>query len=132
MLGHACGHCQVIDAAHPVRLADPIRVRYDVLAAALSARSADRVAVVTCDSTVIELARQNGMLVVNEGHVRGLNVAVRLATAILIAGAATCVCTLLSDIPLVTSEDVDAAFAAVPEHERALVLVPSRDSSDDC
>jgi hypothetical protein len=71
MLGHACGHCQVIDAAHPVRLADPIRVRYDVLAAALSARSADRVAVVTCDSTVIELARQNRVLVVNEGHVRG-------------------------------------------------------------
>jgi hypothetical protein len=90
MLGHACRHCQAIDAAHLIRLADPTRVRYDVLAAALSARSADRVAVVTCDSTVIELARQDGVLVVNEGHVRGLKVAVRLATANLIAAGATC------------------------------------------
>lgn len=74
----------------------------------------DRVAVITCDSTLIEVARQNGVLVINEGHVRALNVAVRLATANLIAAGATYVCTLLSDIPLAMSEDVDGGFAAVP------------------
>lgn len=71
-------------------------------------------AVITCDSTVIELARQNRVLVINEGPVRALNAAVRLATANLTAAGATYVCTLLADIPLVTSEDVDAGFAGVP------------------
>jgi 2-phospho-L-lactate/phosphoenolpyruvate guanylyltransferase len=101
----------------------------DVLDAALSARRADRVAVVTSDGKLKELARSIGAMVLNEDYPRGLNVAVRLATRNLLTIGATCVCTLLSDIPLITGDDVDAAFAAMPEQERAVVLVPSRDFS---
>jgi len=38
------------------------------------------------------------------------------------------VCTVLSDIPLVTAGDIDAVFAAMPS-SRGVVLVPSRDFS---
>jgi 2-phospho-L-lactate/phosphoenolpyruvate guanylyltransferase len=101
----------------------------DVLSAALNARSAERVAVVTCDPVLTILARNTGAIVINEEYPRGLNVAVRLATTELVAAGATCICTLLSDIPLVTGEDIDAAFAAMPRDERAVALVPSRDFS---
>lgn len=101
----------------------------DVLSAALDARTAERVAVVTCDPELTSLARSTGAIVINEEYPRGLNFAVRLATAELIAAGATCTCTLLSDIPLVTGDDIDAAFAAMPEEQRAVALVPSRDFS---
>lgn len=101
----------------------------DVLSAALSARTPQRVIVVTCDPRLMTLARTRGALVINEDYPRGLNVAVRLATLKLAAAGAACVCTLLSDIPLVTGEDIDAAFAAMPGEQRAVVLVPSRDFS---
>ncbi len=101
----------------------------DVLSAALSARTAERVAVVTCDRALIALACSTGAIVVDEEYPRGLNYAVRVATADLAATGASCICTLLSDIPLVTGEDIDAAFAAMPDEERAVVLVPSRDFS---
>jgi 2-phospho-L-lactate guanylyltransferase len=101
----------------------------DVLNAGLSAQSAERVAVVTCDPKLIAHARRAGAIVLDEEYPRGLNLAVRLATTSLIAMGASCVCTLLSDIPLVTGEDIDAAFAAMPRESRAVVLVPSRDCS---
>jgi 2-phospho-L-lactate/phosphoenolpyruvate guanylyltransferase len=101
----------------------------DVLNAALSARAADRVAVVTSDSKLIVLARSVSAFVVDEEFPRGLNVAVRLAIGELMSIGATCVCTVLSDIPLVTGEDIDAAFTAMPRGERGVVLVPSRDFS---
>jgi len=68
-------------------------------------------------------------MVINEGNPRGLNAAVRFATMTLAAAGMTCVCTVLSDIPLVTGEDIDAAFAAMPRAEQAVTLVPSRDFS---
>jgi len=101
----------------------------DVLSAALSARTPERVTVVTCDPVLMMLARNTGAGVINEGYPRGLNVAVRLATTKLAAAGMTCVCTLLSDIPLVTGDDIDAAFAAMPGEQRAVALVPSRDFS---
>jgi 2-phospho-L-lactate/phosphoenolpyruvate guanylyltransferase len=101
----------------------------DVLSAALSARSPERVTVVTCDPFLTMLARNTGAIVIDEEYPRGLNVAVRLATMKLAAAGITCVCTLLSDIPLVTGDDIDAAFGAMPREQRAVVLVPSRDFS---
>jgi len=101
----------------------------DVLNAALSARTPERVAVVTCDPMLMMLARDAGAIVINEEFPRGLNVAVRLATAKLAAAGTACVCTLLSDIPLVTGDDIDAAFAAMPGEQQAVALVPSRDFS---
>jgi 2-phospho-L-lactate/phosphoenolpyruvate guanylyltransferase len=101
----------------------------DVLSAALSARTPKRVTVVTCDPVLMMLARNRGAIVINEEYPRGLNVAVRLATTQLAAAGTTCICTLLSDIPLITGDDIDAAFAAMPGEQRAVALVPSRDFS---
>jgi len=101
----------------------------DVLGAALSARTPERVTVVTCDPGLMMLARNGGAIVINEGYPRGLNAAVRLATMKLAAAGMTCICTLLSDIPLVTGDDIDAAFAAMPGDQQAVSLVPSGDFS---
>jgi len=100
----------------------------DVLAAALGATAADHVAVVTSDAGLLAMARAANALAIDEEFPRGLNVALTLATSALIAEGAETVCTLLSDIPLVTAEDVDAVFAAMPSG-RGAVLVPSRDFS---
>jgi 2-phospho-L-lactate guanylyltransferase len=100
----------------------------DVLAAALGATAADHVAVVTSDAGLLAMARAANALAIDEEFPRGLNVAIALATSALIAEGAQTVCTLLSDIPLVNSEDVDAVFAAMPSG-RGAVLVPSRDFS---
>jgi 2-phospho-L-lactate guanylyltransferase len=100
----------------------------DVLGAAMGAKAANHVAVVTSDAGLLALARGVGALVIDEEFPRGLNAAIALATSALIAQGASTICTLLSDIPLIEAEDVDAAFAAIPG-ERAAVLVPSRDFS---
>ena len=99
----------------------------DVLAAAFGARRPELVAVVTSDSSLLELARRGGALTIDEEYPRGLNVAVLIATSILIDRGVTTVCTVLSDIPLISSEDIDAAFAALPRSGNGVVLVPSRD-----
>jgi 2-phospho-L-lactate/phosphoenolpyruvate guanylyltransferase len=101
----------------------------DVLRAALSARTPERVAVVTSDPVLIMLAQNEGVIVIDEEYPRGLNVAVRFATTRLAAAGATCVCTLLSDIPLVSGDDIDAAFGAIPADRAAVTLVPSQDFS---
>ncbi len=101
----------------------------DVLSAALAARSADRVAVVTSDPILLEIAQANGALTIDEEFPRGLNVAVRLATDRLMMLGATSICTLLSDIPMVHHSDIDEAFAALPSSGPGVVLVPSRDFS---
>lgn len=101
----------------------------DVLSAAVSARTPERVTVVTCDPILMMLARNTGAIVIDEEYPRGLNAAVRLATMKLATAGMTCVCTLLSDIPLVTGDDIDAAFAAMPGQQEAVTLVPSRDFS---
>jgi 2-phospho-L-lactate guanylyltransferase (CobY/MobA/RfbA family) len=74
------------------------------------------------------LARSAGALTIDEEFPRGLNAAVGLATSALIADGARTVCTVLSDIPLIAAEDIDAVFAAMPA-EGGVVLVPSRDFS---
>lgn len=101
----------------------------DVLGAAMAARSADRVAVVTSDPSLLGLARAAGALALDEEYPRGLNVAVRMATAELIRLGAATVCTVLSDIPLTTGEDIDATIAALPAGTRGVALVPSGDFS---
>jgi 2-phospho-L-lactate guanylyltransferase len=102
----------------------------DVLSAALGAQRADQVAVVTSDRSLLAAARVAGANVIDEQYPRGLNAAVALATDRLRDAGATTVCTILSDIPLTTAEDIDAAFAALETIDnRGVVLVPSRDFS---
>ena len=55
----------------------------DVLAAALSARVADHVAVISSDPLLLEVAGAAGALVIDEEFPRGLNAAVRLASCAL-------------------------------------------------
>lgn len=100
----------------------------DVLAASLAAGAADGVAVVTSDASLLAAAREAGARAIDEEFPRGLNVAVAMATAELIADGADTICTVLSDIPLIAAEDIDAVFAAMPSG-RGAVLVPSRDFS---
>jgi 2-phospho-L-lactate guanylyltransferase len=101
----------------------------DVLSAALAARAADRVAVVTSDRLLISHAQAGGATVIDEVMPRGLNAAVRLATEELIRSGASSICTVLSDVPMVTGEDIDAAFDAMPREGAGVVLIPSRDFS---
>ena len=101
----------------------------DVLSAALSSRMAARVAVVTSDPVLTAMAEAHGALVINEEFPRGLNVAVALATEHLRLAGAKTTCTILSDIPLITGEDIDASFAAAATLDEGVVLVPSRDFS---
>jgi 2-phospho-L-lactate guanylyltransferase len=100
----------------------------DVLAAALGATDADHVAVVTSDQSLLAMARAANALTIDEEFPRGLNVAVALGISALIAQGARTVCTVLSDIPLTTAQDIDEVFAAMPS-ARGAVLVPSRDFS---
>ena len=101
----------------------------DVLAASLGARAADHVAVVTSDAGLLAMARaaecaryRRGISArpQRRGRARHLRADCRRARET--------VCTVLSDIPLVTAEDIDAVFAAMPAG-RGAVLVPSRDFS---
>lgn len=102
----------------------------DVLAAALGAHAAELVAVVSSDRHLLEMARGAGATAIDEGYARGLNAAVAMATASLAADGATTLCTLLSDIPMITASDIDAVFAAMrTEPGQGVVLVPSRDFS---
>ncbi len=98
----------------------------DVLAAALSSRMAQRVAVVTSDPELIATARGAGAVIVDEEQPRGLNAAVRMATDALVESGASALCTVLSDCPLVKGRDIDEVFAALPTPP-GVVLVPSRD-----
>ena len=99
----------------------------DVLAASLGV-GASPAAVVTSDAGLLAMARSAGALAIDEEFPRGLNSAVELATSVLIANGARTVCTVLSDIPLVTADDIEAVFDAMPAG-RGAVLVPSRDFS---
>jgi 2-phospho-L-lactate/phosphoenolpyruvate guanylyltransferase len=101
----------------------------DVLSAALSAPEIDQVAVITSDPRLLKLTREGGALALDEEYPRGLNNAVRIGTSMLIERGATNVCTLLSDCPLTSAEDIDGVFKAMPDADRAAVLVPSRDFS---
>jgi 2-phospho-L-lactate guanylyltransferase len=100
----------------------------DVLAAALGSRRAELSAVVTSDPRLLERARAAGALAIDEGYPRGLNAAVALATDELRGRGASVLVTVLSDIPMVTAEDIDAVFGAMPAGG-GVVLVPSRDLS---
>ena len=101
----------------------------DVLSAALSMRLPDLVAVITSDPKLLELTRQAGAMALDEDYPRGLNNAVRIASHLLSERGATSVCTLLSDCPMLTAEDIATVFDALPGGGRGVVLVPSHDFS---
>jgi len=101
----------------------------DVLEAALAARSPDRVAVVSSEAEMLSTAREMGAIALDERFPRGLNAAVKFATAHLAAAGARELAVVLSDIPLVTPDDIDAMFEAAQAKARCVVLTPSREGT---
>lgn len=99
----------------------------DVLSALRGAASLDAVVVVTADPTLAAHARSTGAIVVDEGAARGLNGAVSLGTETAVRLCASALLVLLSDVPLVTSSDIDELFARAPR--RGALVVPSKEGT---
>lgn len=99
----------------------------DVLSALRGAAGLDAVVVVTADPTLAAHARSTGVIVVDEGAARGLNGAVSLGTETAVRLGASAVLVLLSDVPLVTSSDIDELLARAPR--RGALVVPSKEGT---
>lgn len=99
----------------------------DVLAALCGATGLDAVVVVTADATLAARAHQVGAVVIDEGAPRGLNGAVSLGTDAAVRLGALAVLVVLSDVPLVTSSDVDELLARAPR--RGALVVPSKEGT---
>lgn len=114
-------------------LADADRMRIaaamyaDVLRALTTTRALDAVVVVTADATLASLGRGAGAVVVDEGLPRGLNGAVALGTTAACRLGASAVVVVLSDVPLVTTSDVDELLRRAPA--RGALVVPSKEGT---
>lgn len=94
---------------------------HDVLDCLCTARYVDAVAVITADRGLLATAQQRGALAIDEENLRGLNAAAALGTARCIERGATSVLIVLSDLPRITADEVDAMYADLPSgpHVRA-------------
>jgi 2-phospho-L-lactate guanylyltransferase len=88
---------------------------HDVLDCLGRARHVDAVAVVTADRRLLDLAARMRALPIDEEAPRGLNAAAALGTTRCVERGATSVLIVLSDLPLVTTEEVDALYADLPQ-----------------
>lgn len=82
----------------------------DVVTSVFQVPAVDRVAVVTSDSSLLALAHELGALTVDEGHPRGLNGATEIGTDFCLEHGATTLLVLLSDLPLITPQDIAHLF----------------------
>jgi 2-phospho-L-lactate guanylyltransferase len=87
---------------------------HDVLECLFRAQHVDAVAVVTADPSLLDLSRRMGALAIDEGHPRGLNGAAALGTKHCMERGARSVLIVLSDLPSLTVEEVDALFVDLP------------------
>jgi 2-phospho-L-lactate/phosphoenolpyruvate guanylyltransferase len=87
---------------------------HDVLECLCRAQNVDAVAVVTADQRLLDLALRMRALAIDEGSPRGLNTASALGTTRCVEHGATSVLIVLSDLPLVTVEEIDSLLADVP------------------
>jgi len=87
---------------------------HDVLECLCRAHHVDTVAVVTADRRLLDLAMRMRAIAIDEGTPRGLNAAAALGTTKCIEHGATSVLIMLSDLPLLTVEEVDALYADLP------------------
>jgi len=88
---------------------------HDVLECLCQAHHVDAVAVVTADRRLLDLATRMRALPIDEETPRGLNAAAALGTARCVEHGATSVLIVLSDLPLVTIEEIDALYADLPK-----------------
>lgn len=94
----------------------------DVLTQLRRAATVDRFGVVTSDRRLLDFARELGADAIDEGRPRGLNGAVELGTGFCLDLGATAQLVLLSDLPLVTSEDVDLLFCETTDAPGVLLV----------
>jgi 2-phospho-L-lactate guanylyltransferase len=87
---------------------------HDVLEALLRARRVDAVAVITADRRLLDLALRMRVLAIDEKSPRGLNAAAALGTERCLAEGASSVLIVLSDLPFVTSDEIDALYDQLP------------------
>lgn len=88
---------------------------HDVLECLCRAHHVEAVAVVTADRRLLDLAVRMRALAIDEESPRGLNAAAALGTARCLERGATSVLIVLSDLPLLTVEEVDALYADLPQ-----------------
>ncbi len=79
----------------------------DVLSALTRSRELQHVVVVSSDPTVWEVARNSSALIIEESFQENESASVEAATKICITWGASTVLIVPSDIPLITTEDVD-------------------------
>ena len=94
----------------------------DVLTQLRRAASVDRFGVVTSDEALLDVAGELGAEAIHEGYPRGLNGAVSAGTEFCLQEGATSMLVLLSDLPLVTSEDVDLLFCDATEEPEVMLV----------
>jgi 2-phospho-L-lactate/phosphoenolpyruvate guanylyltransferase len=87
---------------------------HDVLECLCRAHHVDAVAVVTADRRLLDLAMRMRALAIDEGSPRGLNAAAALGTSKCVEHGATSVLVVLSDLPRVTAEEIDALYVDLP------------------
>ena len=87
---------------------------HDVLECLCRAQYVDAIAVVTADRRLLEVSSRMGAHAIDEGTPRGLNAAAALGTKHCLDHGATSVLIVLSDLPLVTVDEVDSLFVDLP------------------
>ncbi len=110
----------------PARRAFSKAMLKDVLAHLKRAATVDRFGVVTSDPDLLGLAHEFGADAIDERYTRGLNGAITVGTQHCQRYRPTSLLVLLSDVPLVTSEDIDGLFCDVADTTEVL-LVPCKD-----
>lgn len=98
---------------------------FDVLQTAADWRDRPEVGLVTSDPFALELCQRFGFHSIADNENLGETAAIAKATAICESAGAQCTCVFPGDIPLITVSELEAIFAAAPDH--GSVLVPAFD-----
>jgi 2-phospho-L-lactate/phosphoenolpyruvate guanylyltransferase len=101
----------------------------DVQSAVLRAQLADQVWVATKDPVAGEIGRNRGVTVFDEGHMNGLNAAVKRGAMSCLEQGIDHYLVLPADIPLVSPEDVDFLLQTNPGTASCVKIVPSADGA---
>ena len=94
----------------------------DVLTSVFQVPAVDRAVVVSSDPSLLALAHELGALTVDEGHPRGLNGATEVGTDFCLNHGATTLLVLLSDLPLITSQDIAYLFQQLSGQPEILLV----------
>ncbi|MGB9659624.1 MAG: 2-phospho-L-lactate guanylyltransferase [Nitrososphaerales archaeon] len=98
----------------------------DVLKAISNSKYAEKVAIISCDKTILELARQMRAIAFDEGEPRGLNSAVDKVAKFCLDEGIRSLLVLPMDIPLIKSSDIDDMIKQ-RRLPKSVVIVPSMD-----